>query len=83
MEYNYFGMIQSLYNVLGLKTNMLYNLIRREGAKLGVLSGYSPKDFFVLLILAPVVIPVGILLCFFLDFTKLGGNLEIYARKKS
>lgn len=82
MEYSYFGMIQSLYNTLGLKTNMLYNLIRKKSAKLGVLSGYSPKDMFLLFILAPIVMPVGILLCFFVDFTKLGGNLEIYARKK-
>jgi len=80
-EYNYFGMVQSLYNMMGARTNYLYDMIRQRGARLGK-GGGQGWDFFLTVLLAPVVFPVGFLASFAADFTRYGGTVEVHARKK-
>lgn len=84
LEYNFFGMIQSFYNVLGIKTNLLYDLIRNPKARLLSANFFSSLvGVFFMVLLSPLVIPWSIVLTIATDVTPLGGSINILAQKQS
>lgn len=77
LEFNYFDMVQSLYNILGIRKNFLYNLLRGTGSKfLEENTARTFLDVLLSLIYAPIVLPLGFFLTFITNQTKLGGNIE-------
>jgi SAM-dependent methyltransferase len=79
LEYSYFGMIQSLFNVLGIRVNYLYDLIRRRDARLGGDEGFLSWSFVLTVLFAPFIFPLAVVLTFFVDVSSLGGNIEVHA----
>lgn len=77
-EYNPYGYIQSIYNFLGFRTNLLYDFLRSRGEKdLKAVLGMV----FIFLTL-PLVAPLSIIMSLIEAAAKAGGTIEVYARKK-
>ncbi len=79
-EYNPYGLLQSFYNRLGFRRNLLYDLLKRT-------KDGSPRSATVYLQIActvltlPVMVPLSVLFSYAESFMGLGGSIEIYARK--
>lgn len=82
LEFNYFDMVQSVYNILGVRKNFLYNLLRGTGSKfLEEDTARTFLDILLSIIYAPIVFPLGFFLTFITNKTKLGGNIEMIAQQ--
>jgi len=82
LEYNFFGMVQTLYNVMGLKPNLLYDIIRSGSAKLSGSSFASTIVGIILMtLLSTLVFPASFILTIATDCTALGGTINFVAKK--
>lgn len=77
LEYNPYGFIQSIYNRLGFPTNLLYDFLRSKGPK-GLVRGLGLAINMALL---PLVAPLSVLLSLIEAAGRMGGTIEVYARK--
>lgn len=82
LEYDYFSFTQSVLNRLGLRHNLLYNLLR--GSKAKVLAGPRPsawQNFASLNLAAPLGL-LSIPITTALNLLRTGATVAVYARKK-
>ncbi len=77
-EYNPYGFIQSIYNKMGLRTNLLYDFLRSRAPK-DALSKAALAFTFVSL---PFVAALSVGLSIVEAALRAGGTIEVYARKK-
>ena len=82
LEFNPFGMLQSLLNVSGFEFNHLYSIFRPNFRK-RVVGGRRlfPQTMF-MLILTLLISPVSIIASTFSSAVGRGGTIEIYAQKE-
>jgi SAM-dependent methyltransferase len=80
LEQNPYGILQSLYNAIGLRFNLLYSLIKKPGAR--EFSGQLPAlQLLIVMLLLPVFLPVTFVLWVVEILLRRGGTIEVYAEK--
>jgi 2-polyprenyl-3-methyl-5-hydroxy-6-metoxy-1,4-benzoquinol methylase len=81
LEQNPYGWIQSILNKLGIRYNLLYDLLKDPSAR-SVMSPLreTPFQFLLTLVLLPIVAPLGFLLSLLEVLLRSGGTVEIYAK---
>lgn len=77
-EQNPFGWIQSIYNLIGMPRNFLYDLLRSK--KRRDLQAYF--YLFLTAVAMTIVLPASILLSVVEAALRMGGTIEVYAVKK-
>jgi SAM-dependent methyltransferase len=78
-EYNPYGFIQSIYNKMGLRTNLLYDFLRSRAPK-----GIGTKAAMAFTIASlPFVAALSVGLSVAESALRAGGTIEVYARKKT
>lgn len=86
IEYDFFSFVQTTLNMLGLRHNLLYNLLRSSGAKVFPQQQWvHSRRFhtFLTLLLTP---PLGIMSLIWVPLVALigqGATVTVYAKKKS
>lgn len=80
-EQSPYGVLQSLYNALGLRFNLLYSLLKDPTARTESASAH-PFQTLAIAALLPVLLPVSILLAFLEAPLRSGGTIEVYALKE-
>lgn len=78
LEYNPYGALQSIYNMLGFRANLFYDFLRSKNKK--DINTYLSVAIMALSM--PVTLPLSMLLCFVESAIGRGGTVEVYARKK-
>lgn len=78
LEYNPYGWLQSMYNLLGFKTNLLYDFLRGRAEK--SLNLYL--NILLMTLLLPLLGPLSILLSVMEAMAGMGGTIELYAVKR-
>jgi SAM-dependent methyltransferase len=82
LEQNPYGILQSLYNGIGLRFNLLYSLIRMPGARES--SGDTPRfQLLLVLLLLPLFLPISFLLWVLEIALRIGGTIDVYAEKRA
>jgi SAM-dependent methyltransferase len=82
LEQNVYGWLQSLYNMLGFKDNLLYNLMKNRSARDSDVAQRLPwVQIIGLLLLLPFLLPASVLLSLLEALLRRGGTVEVYARK--
>jgi 2-polyprenyl-3-methyl-5-hydroxy-6-metoxy-1,4-benzoquinol methylase len=81
-EQNPYGWIQSLYNMLGFRPNLLYEILKDESARTEPhpFRAY-PVQSSAIVALLPVVAAAGFTLFFVETLLRRGGTVEIHARR--
>jgi 2-polyprenyl-3-methyl-5-hydroxy-6-metoxy-1,4-benzoquinol methylase len=84
LEQNPYGWIQSLENAAGLPPNLLYDILKRDGAR-SVRSPFSafPAASVSALLAGLALVPPAIGLSVVEALLRQGGTIEVYARKTS
>jgi 2-polyprenyl-3-methyl-5-hydroxy-6-metoxy-1,4-benzoquinol methylase len=84
LEQNPYGWIQTLLNRLGIRANLLYDLLKRRAARsVGSPLREYPWQTLATVAALPLVVPLSFLL-FFLEATiRRGGTVEVYGRKRA
>lgn len=78
LEYNPYGVLQSIYNMLGFRTNLFYDFLRSRSER-DIKTGFSVA---LMALSLPVVLPLSMALSFVESALGKGGTVEVYARKK-
>jgi len=81
-EYDFFSFVQTSLNMLGIRQNTLYNLLRTSDAKL--LQGHqSPHlaDIIASLLLAPILGLISLIWVPLMVLSRRGATVTLYARK--
>ncbi|HMA33862.1 MAG TPA: class I SAM-dependent methyltransferase [Chloroflexia bacterium] len=83
-EYDFFSFVQTALNMLGIRHNLLYNLLRTRGAK--VLDGprqtpAHPVDLALTLTLAPLLGALSLVWAPLIALLGRGATVTIYAKK--
>ena len=80
LEQNPYGILQSLYNVVGLRFNLLYSLIKKRGAR--EFSGQLPVlQLLIVMLSLPLFLPITFLVWIVEILFRRGGTIEVYAGK--
>ena len=80
-EQNPYGILQSLYNALGLRFNLLYSLLKDRSARTDTARRY-PFQAIAVVLLLPLFLPISIALSFLEVAARSGGTIEVYALKE-
>jgi len=80
-EQNPYGILQSLYNLLGFRFNLLYSLLKDASARSDTALHY-PFQTLAILLLLPVFLPLTLLLTLLETALRSGGTIEVYALKE-
>ena len=83
-EYDFFSFIQTAQNMLGLRHNLLYNLLRTRGAKVLVGDRQVPvpaRQILLSLLLAPVLGAISLVWVPLVAILGQGATITIYAKK--
>ena len=83
-EYDFFSFVQTALNMLGLRHNLLYNLLRTRGAK--VLTGQQQasvptRDLLLTLLLAPILGAISLVWAPLVAVRGQGATVTMYAKK--
>lgn len=81
LEYDPFGFLQSLYNLAGIKHNLLYDFLRAKKDRLRILNRHRVESLLILWSL-PLLAPLSLILSLWDSTVKAGGSLELYCRKR-
>ena len=81
-EYDCFSWVQSLQNWLGVRPNLLYNLLRGRKAKVTKV-GASPFSFLMTIVLTPILGLISLPVTVLLGLVGQGATLAICAMKAS
>lgn len=83
MEYNPFGWLQTLLNIAGIRTNMLYSLLKSPELRRKELADAKKKDLLLAFGLLPLYLPLSLALSLYESFVlKRGGTVEVFAVKE-
>lgn len=77
LEFNPYGYVQSIYNLMGLRRNQLYDFLRSKARGPGDYLGVA-ISFLAL----PFVLPISLALSAAEAAAGAGGTVEVYARRK-
>lgn len=80
LEYDPFGFLQSFYNLLGLKHNLLYSFFREKKDRKKILNKHLSQFFFLLWSFTGFLF-LSLILSIFTSVIKKGGSLELYCWK--
>ena len=82
LEYNPYGWIQSVFNKLGFRYNLLYDFLKNPSAR-SLRNPFlqAPLSMLLMLALLPVVVPVSFGLTLLEVVLRRGGTIEMYARR--
>lgn len=80
-EQNPYGILQSLYNALGFRFNLLYSLLKTSSARTETALQY-PVQTLLIVALLPVFLPLSLVLCAAEAVLHSGGTIEVYALKE-
>ena len=80
-EQNPYGILQSLYNALGFRVNLLYSLLKDRTARTDT-AFHHPFQTLGVVILLPVFLPLSVALAFLEAAFRSGGTVEVYALKE-
>jgi 2-polyprenyl-3-methyl-5-hydroxy-6-metoxy-1,4-benzoquinol methylase len=80
-EQNPYGILQSAYNALGFRFNLLYSLLKDRTARVDTALTHPFQTFGVALLL-PLFLPAAVALAFLETALRTGGTIEIYAFKE-
>ncbi|MDE2509517.1 MAG: hypothetical protein KGL74_00210, partial [Elusimicrobia bacterium] len=80
-EQNPYGILQSLYNALGLRFNLLYSLLKDRSARVAH-AWQHPFQTAAIAALLPVFLPAALLLTVIEAAFRSGGTIELYAFKE-
>jgi SAM-dependent methyltransferase len=82
-EQNVFGWMQTLLNTSGIKNNLLYNLLKKPELRRSELATARKRDLLLTVLLAPVFLPLSIILSLFESLVlRRGGTIQMYALKQ-
>jgi len=81
LEQNPYGWMQSLYNALGFKFNLLYSMLKNRTARTIPIREH-PVQVALCLALVPVVLPLSLALTVAEAALRRGGTMEMYAIKE-
>ncbi len=80
-EQNPYGILQSLYNALGFRFNLLYSLLKDRTARVDTFRTHPFQTAGVVLLM-PLFLPVSLGLCVLEAAFHSGGTIEAYAFKE-
>ena len=82
-EYDFFSFVQTALNMLGLRHNLLYNLLRARGAKVleGDQTAAPARDIALTLLLTPALGAISLVWVPVVALLKRGGTVTMYAKK--
>lgn len=82
-EYDFFSFVQTALNMLGIRHNLLYNLLRTRGAKVLTEGQHPPRrlDIALSLLLAPSLGAVSLVWAPVVALLGQGATVTIYAKK--
>jgi 2-polyprenyl-3-methyl-5-hydroxy-6-metoxy-1,4-benzoquinol methylase len=80
LEQNPYGWIQSLYNLLGFRFNLLYDILKHSNQRYVLLRAHPIQSIGILGLL-PLILPLSIALMLYETVTRQGGTVELYAVK--
>jgi SAM-dependent methyltransferase len=84
LEYDSFSVAQTVLNRLGVRHNLLYDLIRSRSAKiLSPASGGSARDLALTLLLTPPLLAISPLWLALAVLLRQGATVTVYARKEA
>ncbi|MBI4371800.1 MAG: class I SAM-dependent methyltransferase [Elusimicrobia bacterium] len=81
LEQNPYGILQSLYNRLGFRFNLLYSLLKDRSARTETVRHY-PFQTAAIALLLPFLAPLSLLLALMETALRSGGTIEVYALKE-
>lgn len=81
LEQNPYGFLQSVYNAVGFRFNLLYTLLKNRSARLDELLRY-PIQTAAIVLLLPVLLPLALLSSPLEALLRSGGTIELYALKE-
>ena len=81
-EYDFFSIIQSLFNKMGLQKNALYGYLRSTGNGAIMEQSLNFSSMLISILLLPVMIPFSLLWVLFVVLTK-NGATQTYVLKKN
>jgi SAM-dependent methyltransferase len=82
-EYDFFSFVQTALNMLGIRHNLLYNLLRARGAKV-LEGGQAPapaRDVALTVLLTPALGAISLAWVPAVALLKRGGTVTMYAKK--
>jgi hypothetical protein len=82
LEQNPYGILQSFYNHLGFRFNLLYSLLKDRSARGEEISEHPIQSLFIVLLL-PILLPLSLFLFLVETALRSGGTIEVYAFKES
>jgi 2-polyprenyl-3-methyl-5-hydroxy-6-metoxy-1,4-benzoquinol methylase len=80
-EQNPYGILQSLYNMLGFRFNLLYSLLKDRTARVDDMRRY-PLQTALIILLLPALLPLSLALTLAETALRSGGTIEVYAFKE-
>jgi SAM-dependent methyltransferase len=80
-EQNPYGLLQSLYNALGFRFNLLYSLLKDPEARTDTAARFPVQTLLIALLL-PVLTPLALALTLVETAARSGGTIEVYAFKE-
>lgn len=80
-EQNPYGILQSAYNALGFRFNLLYSLLKDKTARRDTFSTHPLQTLAVVLLL-PLLLPLSMALFLLESVLRSGGTIEVYAFKE-
>lgn len=80
-EQNPYGILQSLYNALGLRFNLLYSLLKDRSARAET-AVQHPLQTALIVGLLPVFLPAALFVALAETALRSGGTIEVYAFKE-
>jgi|CXWL01.1.fsa_nt_gi SAM-dependent methyltransferase len=80
-EQNPYGLLQSLYNAMGLRFNLLYSLLKDSSARTDAAWRY-PFQSLAIGLLLPIFVPLTLIAIVLETVLRSGGTFEMYAFKE-
>jgi len=80
-EQNPYGILQSIYNALGFRFNLLYSLLKNDSARADTFLTHPFQTLAVALLL-PLFLPISLGLFVLEAAFRSGGTIEVYAFKE-
>lgn len=80
-EFNPFGFLQSIFNMMGVRHNYLYDILKNSRLR-GKAGPLPYKDMLLMMVSSPMALPVSAVLSLAEAAAKKGGTVEVYAKKE-
>lgn len=83
IEQDFFGWLQTLLNVSGIRKNFLYTMLKRRELRQDQMKNAKVRDLFLSIVLLPLHLPLALCLALLESFLlRRGGTLEFHAVKE-